>query len=85
MRRRGYTLPEMLLVVALLGVLLVIVVARVVRAMGLSPLATFVLTLLVTLNPEVLHNAFEPTYELAVALLLALVVRTAQRAVAQRR
>ncbi len=68
-----------------IGVLLVIVVARVVRAMGVSPLATFVLTLLVTLNPEVLHNAFEPTYELAVALLLALVVRTAQRAVAQRR
>ncbi len=68
-----------------IGVLLVIVVARVVRALGASPLTTVLLTLVVTLNPEVLHNAFEPTYELAVALLLALTVRAAQRAVAGRR
>ena len=68
-----------------IGLLLVIVVARVVRALGAPSLATVALTLVVTLNPEVLHNAFEPTYELAVARLLAVVVRTAQRAVAQRR
>lgn len=68
-----------------IGVLLVVVVARVVRALGASALTTVLLTLAVTLNPEVLHNAFEPTYELAVALLLALTVRAAQRAVAERR
>jgi hypothetical protein len=68
-----------------IGVLLVVVVARVVRALGASALTTVLLTLAVTLNPEVLHNAFEPTYELAVALLLALTVRAAQWAVADRR
>jgi hypothetical protein len=67
------------------GLALVYVLVGVIRALGVSPLWSVILALVITLNPEVLHNAFEPTYELAVALLLALTIRAAQRAVAGRR
>ncbi len=68
----------------LIGLLLVWVLTLVVRDFGVSPVWSVVLTLAVTVNPELLHHAFEPTYELAVALLITLCVRAAQLAVDRR-
>jgi hypothetical protein len=72
------------LFMVVLGMLLAWVVVGIVRALGVRPWLAVALTLVVTLNPEVLLNAFAPTYEMATALLLALAVRTAQLTIASR-
>ena len=67
-----------------IGLLLVAVLPGILRALRVGPLTAVLLALVATLNPEVLGNAFSPTYELAVALLVALVVRTFQMVLARR-
>lgn len=64
----------------LVGVALAATVAAVLRPFVGRGTTAVGLALLGTLNPEVLHTAFEPTYELGVALLIALVALTVQRA-----
>lgn len=71
--------------ILLIGLALVWVLALVIRDMGVPPGWAVLLTLGLTLNPDLLHHAFVPTYELAAALLLTLCVRAAQLAVGQRR
>ena len=68
-----------------LGVWLTWLVARILRGLGLRARWITVLAVLVTVNPEVMRNAFEPTYELATAVGLALAVRALQRLSEHRR
>ena len=68
-----------------LGVLLTWLIARILRGFGLRARWIIVLAVLVTVNPEVMRNAFEPTYELATAVGLALAVRALQRLCENRR
>lgn len=69
----------------LLGAALVWVLHSVVVGFGVGRHTAVVLTVIITVNPEVLRNAFEPTYEMAAAVFLALVVRSIQRATQQHR
>jgi hypothetical protein len=70
------TVQVLMLVV---GLLVVIMAARLAEQLGAGRRSSIVLTLLATLHPEVLKGAFEPNYELGVAaLLLAVCVAVAR-------
>lgn len=58
------------LLMLIVGLLVVVLAARLAESLGLGRRAAIGLSLLATLHPEVLKGAFEPNYELAVAALL---------------
>jgi hypothetical protein len=61
------------------GVLAAIWATALARELGLRPVLAVAIGLVATLHPEVLKNAFEPTYELPTAALLLGVVLAAAR------
>lgn len=55
---------------AVIGALLAAGCVHLARLLGLSPRAAVTVAVLATVHPEVLKNAFDPTYELVAAMLL---------------
>ncbi len=67
------------MLLALCGVAAAALAVALARELGLRPRPAIVIGLVATLHPEVLKNAFEPTYELPTAALLLAVCLAAGR------